>query len=347
MSNSKAFIFGCIFIANIISDVTAAKPVPLGTASKFVILTKAGISTVPPSVIKGNIGVSPIAATAMTGFSLNADSSNAFSTSDQITGRAYAANYAVPSPHDLTTAILDMEAAYTDASSRASSEENLNINSGLISGRTFKPGVYTWKSDVMFSSDIYIKGSSEDIFIFKSTGNLVVGNAAKIILIDDGTGRGMPKSSNVFWVLAGYVSAGTTTHIEGIFLVKSHFVMKTGSSLYGKILSQTACTLDQVNIVDSTIENKADAIMKGPSPEDDAKIEDPSTVEKNKVEAPSDNVKDETLPPVKDIPIEILPPVKDPPVGDGGMKIIPLPDKIPLPIDQILPVDGQLPVKKI
>ena len=58
--------------------------VSLGSATDFVILTKAGISTVPKSVITGDIGVSPIAATAMTGFSLIADASNMFSTSAQV-----------------------------------------------------------------------------------------------------------------------------------------------------------------------------------------------------------------------------------------------------------------------
>jgi hypothetical protein len=61
--------------------------VPLGSAGDFSILCKAGISTVPSSVIVGNIGVSPIAATAMTGFSLTADPGNEFSTSPQVTSR--------------------------------------------------------------------------------------------------------------------------------------------------------------------------------------------------------------------------------------------------------------------
>jgi hypothetical protein len=310
MSNSKAFILGCIFVANTISDVTAAASVPLGTASKFVILTKAGISTVPPSVIKGNIGVSPIAATAMTGFSLTADSSNSFSTSDQITGRAYGANYASPTPSDMTTAVLDMETAYTDAAGRSiSSASNLNLMSGLISGVTFKPGVYNWKSDVMFSSDIYLKGSSEDIFIFQSIGNIIAGSGAKIILVDGGGDGGKPKASNVFWVSAGYLSAGTTAHLEGIFLVKTHSVLKTGSSLYGRILSQTACTLDSATIVDPTIENKADAIMKEPSTVDGANMND-SPIE---MKPPGSEDK------MKNPPIEMKPPgsedkMKNPPI---------------------------------
>ena len=35
-------------------------PVNLGTAGNYVILAKSGISTVPPSAVTGNLGVSPI-----------------------------------------------------------------------------------------------------------------------------------------------------------------------------------------------------------------------------------------------------------------------------------------------
>jgi hypothetical protein len=44
-------------------------PILLGTDSNYAILAKSGITTVPVSVITGNIAVSPIAEAAMTGFS--------------------------------------------------------------------------------------------------------------------------------------------------------------------------------------------------------------------------------------------------------------------------------------
>ena len=89
-----------------------ALAVDLGTAGDFAILSKAGISTVPSSDIVGDIGVSPIAATAITGFSLTADATNVFATSLQVTGKVYAANYAVPAPANMTTAVSDMETAF-------------------------------------------------------------------------------------------------------------------------------------------------------------------------------------------------------------------------------------------
>ena len=94
-------------------------PVSLGKAGSYVILAKTGISTVPASVITGDLGVSPIAATAVTGFSLTADSTNVFSRSPQVTGKVYAANYASPTPSNLTTAVGDMQLAFTEAAGRS------------------------------------------------------------------------------------------------------------------------------------------------------------------------------------------------------------------------------------
>ena len=53
-------------------------PVELGDAGDFVILAKSGISTVPGSVVTGDLGLSPAAATYLTGFSLSVDATNTF-----------------------------------------------------------------------------------------------------------------------------------------------------------------------------------------------------------------------------------------------------------------------------
>jgi hypothetical protein len=68
--------------------------------------------------VAGNIGLSPSASTFLTGFSTVLDSSGTFSTSTQVTGKLFAASYTSPTPSMLTTAISDMQTAYTDASGR-------------------------------------------------------------------------------------------------------------------------------------------------------------------------------------------------------------------------------------
>jgi len=84
--------------------------------------------------------VSPIAATAVTGFSLVTKPHNVFSSSAQVTGRIYAADYAVPSPSNLTTAVGDMQTAFTDAAGRA--PRVTELGAGNIGGQTLTAGVY-------------------------------------------------------------------------------------------------------------------------------------------------------------------------------------------------------------
>jgi len=115
--------------------------VNLGSAGNFVILAKSGISTTGSTAITGDIGVSPITATAITGFGLIMDSSNTFSTSALVTGKVYAADYAAPPPATMTTAINDMETAYTDAAGRTSPTAT-ELGAGNIGGMTLAPGLY-------------------------------------------------------------------------------------------------------------------------------------------------------------------------------------------------------------
>ena len=160
----------------------------------------------------------------MTGFSLAWAIAGATdkSVSAQVSGFCYAADYGLPTPPMMTTAIGDMETAYTDAAGRSvSSAAHLNVMGGLIGGATFTPGVYMWGSNVIFSRNIYIKGNRDDAFIFKSSGNVFAHSGVKVLLVADGTGKGAPLASNIIWQVAGRVEAGTTSHLEGVFLVKT------------------------------------------------------------------------------------------------------------------------------
>lgn len=109
----------CLLTAVVIPGVMGVSVVNLGSAGNYVILAESGISTTGTTSIVGNIGVSPINSTALTGFGLTMDSSNQFSRSTLVNGNVYAADYALPTPTTMTRAISDMQAAYTDGASRA------------------------------------------------------------------------------------------------------------------------------------------------------------------------------------------------------------------------------------
>jgi len=217
------------------SKTSLTAPVDLGLAGNFAILAKSGISTVPSSVITGDIGVSPIGSTAITGFSLIADATNQFSRSNQIIGKAYAATYTSPTPSMLTTAVLNMQTAYTNAAGRPANFTELY--SGNISGRTLRAGVYKWGTGVLITSNVTLSGGPNDVFIFQIAKGITQAANTKIIL------AGGVQAKNIFWQVAQTVAIGTGAHFEGIVLGKTNITLGTKASINGRLLAQTAVTL--------------------------------------------------------------------------------------------------------
>jgi hypothetical protein len=225
--------------------------VDLGKAGKYAILAKTGISTVPQSSITGKIGVSPISGAAITGFDLTLASNGAFSTASQLTGRAFAADYTRGTPAKLITAVSNMEAAYTDAAGRVNpiaSRKNPNgqlIGTAGAFGSTvdkLTAGVYTFTTGVKIDGDVHFEGDGNDIFIIQIAGNLRQAADTKVTL------HGNVKPENIFWQVAGFVRLASTATMKGILLVKTHVTFVTGSTLIGRVLTQTACNLQMATI---------------------------------------------------------------------------------------------------
>jgi len=224
-----------------VSVATALGPAPvdLGTAGNFVILAKTGVSTTGTTAVTGDIGVSPAAATYITGFSLSADSTNVFSTSPLVTGQIFASNYAVPTPTNMTTAVSDMETAFTDAAGRTVPAAVTELGAGDISGKTIVPGLYKWSSGVLITSaGVTIAGGANDVWIFQIAQDLTVNNGAIVTL------SGGAQAKNIFWQVSGQATLGTTADFKGIILSQTLISLNTGAVLHGRALAQTAVTLN-------------------------------------------------------------------------------------------------------
>jgi len=217
-------------------------PVQLGSAEGFVVLAKSAISTVPTSIITGDLGVSPAAASYITGFSLTADASNVFALSPQVTGRIYASDYASPTPTYMTTAISDMELAFTDAAGR--SADVTELGAGDIGGMTLTPGVYAWGTGLLIPTDVTLAGDADAVWIFQIAQDLTVSAATDIVL------SGGARPQNVFWQVSGALDLGSTSHFEGIVLTATAITLQTGASINGRLFSQTAVNLDGSTLVE-------------------------------------------------------------------------------------------------
>ena len=225
---------------------TEAAAVALGTAANYAILAKTGVSSVPASVVTGNVGLSPAARVFLTGWSLITEPTDRYFTSAQVVapGKLYAAdNVGGITSSELTTAVANMGTAYTAAAGRtATSAATTNVGAGTLTSLTLTPGVYEWGSAVTIPTDLTLSGNSTDVWIFKVAGTLTMAAAKNVIL------SGGAKAKNIFWQVSGAVTIGANTHFEGIILGQTSITLGNLASINGRLLAQSAVVLDAVTV---------------------------------------------------------------------------------------------------
>ncbi len=210
-------------------------PVSLGTAGTFAILSKTGITDVYASAIVGNVGTSPITGAAL------------LLSCGEVSGKVFTVDAAGPLPcavadaSSLTAAVGDMGFAYDDAAGRLFPDKT-EVGAGEIGGLTIEPGLYKWGTGLLITTDVTLSGGPNDVWIFQVAGTLNQGNATRVTL------AGGARPENIFWVVAGAVTIGTTAHFEGVILAKTMIAVNTGATVNGRLLAQTAVTL-QMNAV--------------------------------------------------------------------------------------------------
>lgn len=214
--------------------------VDLGTAANYVILAKTAINNNPTSAITGDMGLSPAAGSYITGLALT--DNTGYATSPQVTGNIYAADMTSPTPSNLTTAVENMVTAYNDAAGR-SNPDFFELYDGNIGGKTLSAGLYKWTNTVLLPTSITISGNVNDVWIFQIFENLTLSSDVEIIL------SGGALAKNIFWVVAGEVTVGTTSQFEGIILSMTGITLNTGATLNGRMLAQTAVIMDGNTVV--------------------------------------------------------------------------------------------------
>jgi hypothetical protein len=210
-------------------------PVNLGDADTFAILSKSGITDVYRSSVVGDVGTSPITGAAL------------LLTCGEVSGKIFTVDAEGPLPcavNDasfLSSAVGDMGFAYDDAAGRVL-PNFVELGAGEIGGLTLAPGLYKWSTDLLVTTDVTLAGGPDDVWIFQVAGTLNQANATRVTLV------GGALAKNIFWQVAGAVTLGTNAHFEGVVLGKTMIAVNTGTSVNGRLLAQTAVTL-QMNAI--------------------------------------------------------------------------------------------------
>jgi len=134
-----------------------------------------------------------------------------------------------------------MITAFNDAAGRVN-PTSTELGAGGIGGLTLAPGLYKWSSGVNIATDLTLSGSSTDTWIFQIAGTLTTASGKKIILTPGVLAR------NIVWVVSDSVSIGTGGNFQGVVLGATSLVLKTNATMHGRLLSQTAVTLQKATI---------------------------------------------------------------------------------------------------
>jgi len=219
----------CSTYAEVIRDT-----INLGSAEKFAILSQSGITNVFASEIVGDVGTSPITGAAL------------LLTCGEVVGTIFTVDAAGPACLDnnasfLTDAVSDMGYAYVEAAGRTL-PDSTELSAGEIGGLTIAPGLHKWSSPVNVSNDITLDGDHNAVWIFQIAGTLNLATSKKVIL------KGGALAKNVYWQVAGAATIGTYAHFQGTLLGKTMIAVNTGATVDGRLLAQTAVTLQMNKI---------------------------------------------------------------------------------------------------
>jgi uncharacterized protein with beta-barrel porin domain len=218
------------------SRFLTASLVPFGIASimsghafaqsldSFAILAGSTITNTGPSVISGNVGVSP--GSAITGFPPGI-----------VNGGIFAAD-AVASG-----AQSDLTIAYNALAARA---PTANLTGQDLGGKTLTPGIYGFDTSSQLTGALTLDGGGDPnaVFIFKIGSTLTTASASVVQLINGAQGR------NVFFQVGSSATLGSTSMFAGKIFALTSITLGTGAEINcGSALAQNgAVTLDS-NIV--------------------------------------------------------------------------------------------------
>jgi type VI secretion system secreted protein VgrG len=197
-----------------------ADSINLGTAGSYVVLAGSTVTNTGPSVLNGNLGVSP--GSAVTGF-----------PPGMVNGTINTAN------GPASQAQSDLTAAYIKAAGLASTG---TLTGQDLGGKILTPGVYVFASSAQLTGTLTLnaQGNPNALFVFQIGSALTTASNSAVIFTNGLVDK------NVFWQVGSSATLGTGTAFAGNILALTSITMNTGAGIScGSALARNgAVTLD-------------------------------------------------------------------------------------------------------
>jgi Ice-binding-like/Putative Ig domain len=203
---------------------TLSGPVNLGTASTYGVLGASAVTNTGPTVVNGDVGVSP--QSSITGFTGAPNGTQTGTVNDDNAPAGQAQS-------DLTTA-FNAAAGLTPTMSGLSE----------LTGLSLTPGVYSGGALALSNNgSLTLAGSANSVWVFQAASSLTIGSGTHIVLTGGAT------SCNVFWEVGSSASLGTTAQFQGTVMAHTSITATTGATIQGRLLANTGAVTLQSNTI--------------------------------------------------------------------------------------------------
>lgn len=203
-----------------------AAPVDLATAGPFVVLGGTTVTNTGPSVLNGNLGVSP--GTELKGFEPPAVVKGVRHATDEVAAQAQ----------------LDLTNAYNVAAGQPVLPQN-DLSDTDLGERKLAPGIYRYNAAALLTGALTLdaEGDPNAQFIFKIGSQLTTESASSVLLVNGAS------PCNVYWQVGSSADIGTTTAFQGNLMALTSISLKAGATVLGRMLARNG----QVSLIDNVL----------------------------------------------------------------------------------------------
>lgn len=211
--------------------VTGTAP-DLGTAASFAILAGSTVTNTGPTVVSGDLGVSPgTTGPAVTGF-----------------GGPPQGTVTNGTIHDKDATAAQAQADLTTAYNNAAGQKPCTDETGMVLGQgigtaasPLPPGVFCFTSSAQLTGALYLSGAG--VYIFQVVSTLITAPGSSVVLENGAS------ACQIFWQVGSSATLDTTTRFEGTIMALTSISINNGVVLEGRALARNG----QVSLINDTI----------------------------------------------------------------------------------------------